>query len=198
MLARIKKAKSRGHVELVSSDPRVVPIVDLNNLSDSRDLQRLVGSLHLMARIFAADAMQGYLEHPSPLSYTGFAKSLSRQTLRNFIITAPVAAVIDILPPARKAFFDIAVATGMTLKQLLTDKDMAKDYVKANAFRQYDVCGTCKRGGRSRRGGRPPGRPVSMASRASASPTHPSCRPPHALTSTSQRSWWASRSRISL
>jgi len=146
MLAWINKAESRGHVELVSDDPRVEPVVDLNYLSDSRDLQRLVGSLHLMARIFAANAMQGYLEHPSPSSYTGFAKSLGRQTLRNFIITAPVAAVIDILPPARKAFFDIAVATGMTLKQLLTDQDMAEDYVKANAFGQWHVCGTCKMG----------------------------------------------------
>jgi 5-(hydroxymethyl)furfural/furfural oxidase len=146
MLAWINKAESRGHVELVSSDPRVEPMVDLNYLSDSRDLQRLCGSIHLMARLFAADAFQGYLEHPSPSSYTGFAKSLGRQTLRNFIITAPVAAVIDVLPPARKSFFDIAVATGMTLKQLLSDQDMIEDYVKSNAFGQWHVCGTCKMG----------------------------------------------------
>ena len=146
MLAWINKADSRGHVELVSSDPRVEPVVDLNYLADSRDLQRLCGAIQLMARLFAADAMQGYLEHPSPSSYTGFAKSLGRQTLRNFIITAPVAAVIDLLPPARKSFFDIAVATGMTLKQLLSDQDMLEDYVKSNAFGQWHVCGTCKMG----------------------------------------------------
>ncbi len=146
MLGWINKAESRGHVELVSADPRVEPLVDLNYLSDSRDLQRLCDAIHLMARIFAADAMQGYLEHPSPSSYTGFAKSLGRQTLRNYIITAPVATVIDILPPARKAFFDVAVATGITLKQLLTDQDMIEDYVKANAFGQWHVCGTCRMG----------------------------------------------------
>jgi 5-(hydroxymethyl)furfural/furfural oxidase len=146
MLAWINKAESRGHVELVSADPRVEPLADLNYLSDSRDLQRLCGSLHLMARLFATDALQGYLEHPSPSSYTGFAKSLGRQTLRNFIITAPVAAVIDILPPARRAFFDIAVATGMTLKQLLTDQDMIENYVKSNAFGQWHICGTCRMG----------------------------------------------------
>jgi len=146
MLGWINKAESRGHVELVSSDPRVEPLVDLNYLSDSRDLQRLVGAIHLMARIYAADAMKQYLELPSPSSYTGFAKSLGRQTLRNFIITAPVAAVIDILPPARRVFFDVAVATGMTLRQLLTDQDMIEDYVKANAFGQWHVCGTCRMG----------------------------------------------------
>jgi len=146
MLGWINKAHSRGHVELVSADPRVEPVVDLNYLSDSRDLQRLCGAIHLMARLFAADAMRGYLEHPSPSSYTGFAKSLGRQTLRNFIITAPVAAVIDILPPARKVFFDVAVASGMTLRQLLTDQDMVEDYVKANAFGQWHVCGTCRMG----------------------------------------------------
>jgi len=146
MLAWINKAESRGRVDLVSADPRVEPLIDLNYLSDSRDLQRLCGSLHLMARLFATDALAGYLEHPSPSSYTGFAKSLGRQTVRNYIITAPVAAVIDILPPARRAFFDIAVATGMTLKQLLTDQDMIEDYVKSNAFGQWHVCGTCKMG----------------------------------------------------
>jgi len=32
---------------------------DLNYLSDSRDLQRLCGSIHLMARLFATEAMEG-------------------------------------------------------------------------------------------------------------------------------------------
>lgn len=146
MLGWINKAESRGHVELVSADPRVSPLIDLNYLSDARDLARLCGAIELMARLFATNAMRGYLEHPSPSSYTGFAKSLGRQTLRNFLITAPVAAVIDILPPARKVFFDIAVASRMTLGQLLSDRDMLEDYVKANAFGQWHVCGTCRMG----------------------------------------------------
>lgn len=146
MIGWVNKAHSRGHVDLVSPDPRVEPVADLNYLSDSRDLDRLCGTIHLMARFFAADAMKKCLEHPSPSSYTGFAKSLGRQTLRNFIMTAPIAAVIDIIPPARRAFFDTAVAKGVTLASLLSDRDATEDYVKANAFGQWHVYGTCKMG----------------------------------------------------
>ena len=146
MLGWINKAESRGHVELQSSDPRVEPVVDLNYLSDSRDLERLCGAIHLMARLFATEAMAGYLELPTPSSYTGFAKSLGRQTLRNFLITAPAAAMIDWLQPTRKPFFDIAVANGMTLDMLLKDRDALEDYVRSNAFGQWHVCGTCKMG----------------------------------------------------
>src|SRR5690606_5972628 len=78
MIGWVNKAESRGQVDLVSPDPRMEPVVDLNYLSDSRDLQRLCGAIHLMARFFAADAMKDCLEHPSPSSYTGFAKSLGR------------------------------------------------------------------------------------------------------------------------
>jgi 5-(hydroxymethyl)furfural/furfural oxidase len=146
MIGWVNKAESRGHVDLVSPDPRVEPAVDLNYLSDSRDVERLCGAIHLMARFFAADAMKDCLEHASPSSYSGFAKTLGRQTLKNFIITAPIAAVIDIIPQARRAFFDIAVAKGVTLGALLSDRDAIEDYVKANAFGQWHVCGTCKMG----------------------------------------------------
>lgn len=86
------------------------------------------------------------LELPTPSSYSGFAKSLGRQTLRNFLITAPAAAMIDWLPLTRKPFLDIAVANGVTLDMLLNDRDALEDYVRSNAFGQWHVCGTCKMG----------------------------------------------------
>ena len=37
------------------------------------------------------------IDHVGPSSYSGFAKSLGRQTLRNYLLTAPTAIAIDLL-----------------------------------------------------------------------------------------------------
>jgi 5-(hydroxymethyl)furfural/furfural oxidase len=100
----------------------------------------------MQARIFAADAFSGILENPGPSSYSGFAKSLGRQTVRNFLITAPVAQAIDALPPVRRVFFRQAVSSGLTAAHLLADTEALEEYVRANVFGQWHVCGTCRMG----------------------------------------------------
>ena len=125
------------------------PTAELNFLGDYRDTQRLGASIRLMARIFATKSLAGILSHASAASYTGFAKALGRQTVRNYLMTAPIAAVIDVIPYARRKFMEIAVANGMTLLQLLEDDEALSQYVRDNAFGQWHVCGTCKLGPKS-------------------------------------------------
>ena len=146
MISWVNKAEARGHVQLASADPLLPPTAELNFLGDSRDIERLAGAVTLMSRVFLTDALSGVLSHPSPSSYSGFAKSLGRQTLRNFLLTAPTAIVIDAIPFAREKFMEIAVANGMTIDHLLSDSEALHDYVRDNAFGQWHVCGTCKLG----------------------------------------------------
>ena len=122
------------------------PTASFNYLSDARDLRRLAASVHLAARVFAADALQGVVDLPGPSSYSGFAKKLGRQTVRNYLVTAPIALAIDALPAARRLLFRRAVAGGMTLEQLLTDEDALEAYVRGRAVGQWHACGTCRMG----------------------------------------------------
>lgn len=146
MISWVNKAEARGFVQLTANDPMQPPTAELNFLGDYRDIERLGNAVKLMGRVFLTHALSGILTHPSPSSYSGFAKSLGRQTLRNFILTAPTAAVIDAIPFARKKFMEIAVANGMTLDHLLNDSEALNEYVRDNAFGQWHVCGTCKLG----------------------------------------------------
>lgn len=146
MIAWVNKAEARGFVQLVSKDPMAEPTAELNFLGDYRDTQRLGASIRLMARIFATKSLAGILSHATAASYSGFAKALGRQTLQNYLMTAPIAGIIDAIPYARRKFMEIAVANGMTLQHLLEDDEALSQYVRDNAFGQWHVCGTCKLG----------------------------------------------------
>ncbi len=142
----INKVHSTGRVELASADPGAEPVAAFNFLKDQRDLERLSDSVVLMARIFAAPGMAGVIDHAGPSSYSGFAKSLGRQTLRNYLLTAPTAVALDALPPLRAAFFRTMVSGGSSLADLLSDRSALETYVRDHAFPQWHACGTCRMG----------------------------------------------------
>ncbi|MCO5090991.1 GMC family oxidoreductase [Bosea sp. (in: a-proteobacteria)] len=142
----INKVHSTGHVELASADLAAEPTATFNFLRDERDLARLCVAVHLMARVFATRAMAPAIAHAGPSSYSGFAKSLGRQTLRNYLLTAPAAAAIDLLPPLRDAFFRTMVSGGVSLADLLTDRQALETYARDHAFPQWHACGTCRMG----------------------------------------------------
>lgn len=142
----INKVHSTGRVELTSADPAAEPTAAFNFLKDERDLARLSAAVRLMARIFATKAMASAIDHAGPSSYSGFAKSLGRQTLRNYLLTAPAAVAIDLLPPLRKHFFRTMVSGGASLGDLLADQRALETYVRDHAFPQWHVCGTCRMG----------------------------------------------------
>ncbi|MBX3532592.1 MAG: GMC family oxidoreductase N-terminal domain-containing protein [Rhizobiaceae bacterium] len=142
----INKVHSTGRVELVSGDPAAEPTATFNFLRDERDLERLSDAVGLMGRIFASRSMAPAIDHVGPSSYSGFAKSLGRQTLRNYLLTAPAALAIDALPPLRKQFFRTMVSGNVSLGDLLADRDALRTYVRDHAFPQWHACGTCRMG----------------------------------------------------
>ena len=147
-LTWINKAYSRGAVSLLSSDPAVEPTASFNFLADARDLSRLKGAVHLMAKLLATSALKGVVELPAPSSYSGFARALGRRTIGNYLLTAPVSVAIDALPPVRREFFRRAVAGGITLEALLRSEDALEDYVRIKSSGQWHACGTCRMGRR--------------------------------------------------
>lgn len=142
----INKVHSTGRVELVSADLAAEPTAAFNFLRDQRDLARLSAAVRLMAQVFATNELGSAIDHAGPSSYSGFAKSLGRQTVRNYLLTAPAAIAIDLLPPLRKQFFRTMVSGGVSLGDLLVDQQALETYVRDHAFPQWHACGTCRMG----------------------------------------------------
>lgn len=142
----INKVHSTGRVELTGADPAAEPTAAFNFLKDERDLARLSAAVRLMAQVFATRAMAPAIDHAGPSSYSGFAKSLGRQTVRNYLLTAPAALAIDLLPPLRRQFFRTMVSGGVSLGDLLVDQQSLETYVRNHAFPQWHACGTCRLG----------------------------------------------------
>lgn len=146
LMSWINKAFSRGTVTLTSAGAQAPPAVRFNFLSDPRDVQRLSFTVGVMAKLLQTAPLSGLTELPVISKYSGFAKALGRQTLRNYLITAPLALLIDALPLARRAFFNRAVAGNIPLARILREPDFAEAYVRANATGIWHACGTCRMG----------------------------------------------------
>jgi 5-(hydroxymethyl)furfural/furfural oxidase len=146
LVSWINKVHARGRVVLHDPDPSRGPRVEFNFLADPRDAARLVDSMRLMARVLAQAPLEALVSHASASSYTGFAKALGTQSLRNLLLTAPTALAIDHVPRLRRLLFDKFVSGGRTLASLVADDDALETYVRAKAFGQWHACGTCRMG----------------------------------------------------
>jgi 5-(hydroxymethyl)furfural/furfural oxidase len=146
LIAWVNTPHARGNVMLQSADPRAEPVAAFNHLADPRDAERLKAAVRLMGRLIACPPLAALLLASGPSSYTGFAKALGRQTLRNHLLTTPVAHALDWLPPLREPFFRRFVAGGTTLRALLADDDALDSYVRTSVFGQWHPAGTCRMG----------------------------------------------------
>jgi 5-(hydroxymethyl)furfural/furfural oxidase len=146
MLSWVNKVYSRGRVELTDPDPRAEPTASFNFMEDRRDLERLADSVHRMAGIFASQALREATGHVGVSSYSGVAKALGQHSAVNYLLTAPTAAVLDVLPPLRSVFFKTMVSGGYSLADLLADREALETYVRDHAFPQWHPCGTCQMG----------------------------------------------------
>jgi 5-(hydroxymethyl)furfural/furfural oxidase len=146
LLAWINKPYSRGRVVLQAADPMLPPIAEFNHLADPRDAERLVEAVRFMAGLMATAALSSQIEASGPVSYSGFARALGRQTVRNYLLTAPAAKLLDWMPALRAPFFQRFVSRGTTLETLLQDQDGLEAYVRGGVFGQWHPCGTCRIG----------------------------------------------------
>ena len=146
LITWLNKAHSRGWVRLASADPEAPPVVALNFLADQRDTERLVGGVRLMATIMARPELAPLIDCASPSAYSGFAKALGQVTLRNYLVTAPAAGLLDIAPVLRERFCRRFLSNGRTLAELIADDEALRDFVEANAIAQWHVSGTCRMG----------------------------------------------------
>lgn len=146
LISWINKPYSRGFVSISRAGGNIAPVATFNHLADRRDLEHLCDSVRLMAKLLAAPSLAGIVDSASPSRYSGFAKALGRYSVKNYALTAPMALLLDAVPALRARFFRRFVAGGLSLADLLSDREVLEAYVREHVFGQWHACGTCRMG----------------------------------------------------
>ncbi|WP_247279928.1 MULTISPECIES: GMC oxidoreductase [unclassified Bradyrhizobium] len=93
---------SSGSLTLASPDPKAYPLVDLNLLSDARDLERLVAAVRLLARLVVHPQLNPWAGDFLPASYSPLIKRLSKYGTANRIV-ASILGRCSTCPPASRS-----------------------------------------------------------------------------------------------
>lgn len=146
LLAWVNKPFGRGRVDLRSADPSIGPVAVFDLVGDMRDMDRLKGAMRLMARLFASPALASQVDAVVPSRYGGFAAALGRRSLRNYLLTAPIALLLDQVPAFRGPLFRTFASGGARLELILRDDDALGAFLRDSVFGQWHACGTCSMG----------------------------------------------------
>jgi 5-(hydroxymethyl)furfural/furfural oxidase len=96
LFARAYKTFSEtGQVKLAAQDWRAEPIVELNLLSDPRDLERLMDGFRRLGAIQLSAALRPATTDPFPTAYTERVRASGVVNKKNKLITDVIAKLID-------------------------------------------------------------------------------------------------------
>jgi 5-(hydroxymethyl)furfural/furfural oxidase len=142
---------SRGRVQLACVDAAVAPRVELNLLSDPRDVERLAVGVRTLARIVSASGLSADERDFFPAAFSSRVKSLSRVGRANTLLTSALGMLLDTPAPCRRALIERFFTRGLTMAAILADDQALEDFIRANVFGVWHASGTCRMGDASDR-----------------------------------------------
>jgi 5-(hydroxymethyl)furfural/furfural oxidase len=137
---------SSGSLTLSSPDPDVYPSIDLNLLSDERDLTRLADGVRRFARLVVSPALNPNPDDLFPAAYTPRIKRLSTFSATNRRITALLARILDTPAPVRRFILRTFMLQGGSLADMIADEARLHDFIRRNVFGVWHPSGTCRMG----------------------------------------------------
>ena len=146
MATWINKPYSRGQLTLRSADWRDEPNVEVNMLSDPRDLARMKLGMLRVAALFDHAPFKAANRDPFSTNYHKRAQIVSAITPRNKLITGLIAALMDGPAPLRRAVIQ-RVLLGEDLGAKLRGGDAAiEEHVKRQVLSIRHISCTCRMG----------------------------------------------------
>jgi 5-(hydroxymethyl)furfural/furfural oxidase len=146
LVAVYKTYSDTGQVRLRSSNPLEEPQVDLNLMSDRRDLERLIDGVRRFSAMHLTPIMQAVTSHPFPATYSDRVQRVGVPNRKNKLLTAALARILDGPSALRRYLLETLVMEGATLKDVLADDDALETFVrKADAGVRHVSC-TCRMG----------------------------------------------------
>jgi 5-(hydroxymethyl)furfural/furfural oxidase len=137
---------SSGSLTLASPDSATYPIVDLNLLSDTRDLERLVNAVKLLARLVVHPGLNPYPGDFFPASYSPRIKRLSRFGAANRIAASILGPMLDLPAGLRQLLIQLVLLNGTSFEATLKDERALEAFVRQNVFGVWHPVGTCRMG----------------------------------------------------
>lgn len=142
----VNQPHSVGSLKLASPDPGAHPLVDLNLLSDERDLARLADGVRRLARLLVSPALNANADDLFPAAYTPRIRKLSAVSETNRYATAVLARALDVPAPLRGFILKTFLLRGVKLQDILRDETHLRDFVRRSVFGVWHPSGTCRMG----------------------------------------------------
>jgi 5-(hydroxymethyl)furfural/furfural oxidase len=133
LFARAYKPFSEtGQVKLASRDWRAEPIVELNILSDPRDLERLMDAFRRLGAMQLSAALRRATSDAFPT--------------KNKLITDVIAKLLDGPAWLRRVLIQRVLARGYRLDELMRDDEALEDFIRKTATGVRHASCTCRMG----------------------------------------------------
>jgi 5-(hydroxymethyl)furfural/furfural oxidase len=147
MFARAYKTFSEtGQVKLASRDWRAEPIVELNLLSDPRDLERLMDAFRRLGAMQLSTALRQATSDPFPTNYTERHRTSGVVNTKNKLITDVIAKLLDGPAWVRRVLIQRVLAQGHRLDELMRDDEALEDFIRKTAIGVRHASCTCRMG----------------------------------------------------
>lgn len=137
---------SAGRVSLVSPDPGRYPSVELNLLEDSRDLERMMAAVRVLARLVVNPALNEAAEDFFPASFSPRIKKLSAFNRANGIAASVLGALLDVPAKLRHLVIKQFLLNGVAFADVMADEHALADFVRRSVFGVWHPTGTCRMG----------------------------------------------------
>lgn len=137
---------SSGSLTLASRDPKTYPVADLNLLSDPRDLERMVTSVRLLAKLVVHPALNPEAGDFFPASYSPRIKRLSRYGTANRIAASILGPMLDVPAGLRQLLIRLVLLNGTAFQATLADDRALEAFVRQSVFGVWHPVGTCRMG----------------------------------------------------
>lgn len=145
----VNKPHSRGSISLRSSDPSDAPVVDLNLLSDSRDLERLKSGFRKAAEILLHPIVAKHTGTVFPAAYSKRVAQIAGDGMFNATQRGIFSLMLDLAGPMRSWMIHSLVTRGLRLSALLENDGQLSEFVSNNVAGVWHPTCTCRMGAAS-------------------------------------------------
>jgi 5-(hydroxymethyl)furfural/furfural oxidase len=121
-------------------------LVELNLLEDSRDLERMMAAVRMLARLVVNPVLNSAADDFFPASYSPRIKQLSGVGRANGIVASVLGALLDVPAKLRHLLVRQFLLNGIAFKDVIGDDHALADFVRRSVFGVWHPTGTCRMG----------------------------------------------------
>lgn len=144
--ASVYRPFSRGSVTLASPDPQVPPNVEFRFLSDSRDLQRMIGGFGLALELMRDPAIASLRNELFAAGYSKNVRRLNSPGGLNFVLTTVLGAALDGPTWLRRRLMRLGIARDEVREDEMGSESWLARTVNEYTIPMFHPAGTCRMG----------------------------------------------------